>query len=219
VRADGTGSVERLTDDKDEQIPFSFSPDGKLLAFTQLSAGTNWDIWLLPIEGNEKSSWKPGTPKPFLKTPNVEFQPPQFSPDGRWLAYLSVEASTIPEVYVRPFPGPVGNWQISNGGGTFPTWSRNGKELFFRTNDDHILVSAYRVVGDSFQADKPQPWSPGRVADRGPWRNFDLAPDGKRFAVTNRLHSLEDAAPKNDKFVVLLNAFDELRRVASPSNK
>ena len=128
-------------------------------------------------------------------------------------------ASGTPEVYVSPFPGPGGNWQISNGGGVFPTWSRNGKELFFRTNDDHIMVSIYRVVGDSFQADKPQLWSPGQVANRGPWRNFDLTPDGKRFAVTYRQPSQEPAEMKNDKFVVLLDVFTELRRVASPANK
>ncbi len=217
VRADGTGDVERLLDNKDEQIPFSFSPDGKFLAFGQLSAGTNWDIWTLPLEGDERSGWKPGTPRPFLKTAAVEFQP-QFSPDGRWLAYMLADASTT-EVYVRPFPGPGGNWQISSGGGVHPTWSKNGKELFFRTIDDHIMVSTYRVVGDSFQADKPQLWSPGQLVNRGPWRNFDLAPDGKRFAVTNRPQSQENAAVKNDKFVVLLNAFDELRRVGSPGSK
>ena len=218
VRADGTGAVERLTDNKDEQIPFSFSPDGKFLAYAQLSAGTNWDIWILPLEGDEKSGWKPGTPRPFLKTPAVEFQP-AFSPDGRWVAYVSADASTS-EVYVRPFPGPGGNWQISNGGGTFPTWSRNGKELFFRApNQDQIMVSTYHVVGDSFQADKPQPWSRGQFVNRGPWRNFDVAADGKRFAVTNRSQTKDNAVEKNDKFVVLLNAFDELRHIATAGSK
>ena len=132
---------------------------------------------------------------------------------------MLADASTT-EVYVRPFPGPGGNWQISNGGGVFPTWSRNGKELFFRAlNEDHIMVSTYRIVGDSFQADQPQPWSPKQFAHRGPWRNFDLAADGKRFAVTNRPQSQENPAAKNDKFVVLLSAFDELRRVATPASK
>ncbi len=229
VRADGTGQVDRLLDNKDEQIPSSFSPDGKFLAFTELSPGTNWDIWILPLEGDEKSGWTPGTPRPFLKTPDLEFTP-AFSPDGRWLAYMSIDATTTNsvEVYVRPFPGPGGNWQISNGGGSFPTWSKDGKELFFRPADGHhIMVATYRVVGDSFQADKPQLWSPGQFVYRGPWRNFDLAPDGKRFAVTNRPQSQENAGPhavpysaaKNDKFVVLLNAFDELRRVVPPGSK
>jgi hypothetical protein len=80
-------------------------------------------------------------------------------------------------------------------------------------------MSAYRIVGESFQADKPQLCSAGKPADRGPWRNFDLAPDGKRFAVTSPSQGQENAPSKNDKFVVLLNAFNELRRVASPGNK
>jgi len=217
VRADGTGQVERLTESKDEQLASSFSPDGKFLAFAELSPGTNWDIWILPLEGNEKSGWKPGKPRVFLNSPALEFLP-AFSPDGRWLAYGLTDAS-MTEVYVRPFPGPGGSWQISSGG-THPTWSRNGKELFFRTiSGDHIMVSTYRIVGDSFQADKPQLWSPGQFVNRGPWRNFDLAADGKRFAVTNRPQSQDNAAPKNDKFILLLNAFDELRRVADPASK
>jgi hypothetical protein len=62
-------------------------------------------------------------------------------------------------------------------------------------------------------------WSPGQVANRGPWRNFDLTPDGKRFAVTYRQPSQEPAEMKNDKFVVLLDVFNELCRVASPASK
>ncbi len=218
VRADGTGQVERLTESTNGQIPSSFSPDGKFLAFNELSPGTNWDIWILPFEGDERSGWKPGPPRVFLNSPDLEFVP-AFSPDGRWLAYVLINTSGA-QVYVRPFPGPGGNWQISTDGGAFPTWSKNGKELFFRsTSEDRIMVSTYRVVGDSFQSDKPQVWSPGQFAHRGSWRNFDLAPDGKRFAVTNLRPGQQIAAAKYDKFVLLLNAFDELRRLTSPASK
>jgi serine/threonine-protein kinase len=218
VRADGTGQVERLTEGKNEQIASSFSPDGKFLAFCELSPGTNWDIWILPFEKDKSSGWRPGKPYVFLNTPYLEFLP-AFSPDGRWLAYTLTDASTA-EVFVRPFPGPGGSWQISSGGGSHPTWSRDGKQLFFRTTSgDRIMVSDYRVVGNSFQADKPRTWSPGQFVNRGPWRNFDLAPDGKRFAVTNRPQSQEKAATKNEKFVLVLNAFDDIQRVASPPGK
>ena len=217
VRADGTGQVERLMDSKNEQIPSSFSPDGKFLAFGELSPGTNWDIWILPFEGDERSGWKPGKPRVFLNSPNLEFTP-AFSPDGRWLAYVLVTTSES-EVYVRPFPGPGGSWQISTDGGVYPSWSRNAKELFFRSlSDDRIMVSTYRVVGDSFQSDKPQVWSPAQFVHRGSWRNFDPAPDGKRFAVTNRPPGQEIPAARYDKFDLLLNAFDELRRLTAPVN-
>jgi len=146
-RADGAGDALRLTDSKSAKYPSSWRPDGKVLAFTQLNPDTSWDILALPIEGDEKSGWKPGEPKPFLNGPFNEYDP-AFSPDGRWLAYSSNESGN-PEVYVRPFPGPGGKWQISVGGGLFPKWSRNGRELFYRTIDSKIMMAAYTTTGDS----------------------------------------------------------------------
>ena len=64
------------------------------------------------------------------------------------------------------FPDKGGKWQISNGGGVYPVWSRNGRELFFRTDDNRIMVAAYTVKGDSFVADKPRVWSEKRLANR-----------------------------------------------------
>ena len=89
----------------------------------------------------------------FLHSPflNVE---PMFSPDGRWLAYYSNESGRY-EVYVRPFPGPGGKWQISTNGGGVPTWSRARHELFYAALD-RIMVASYGVEGDSFRAEKPR---------------------------------------------------------------
>ena len=86
-------------------------------------------------------------------------------------------------MYVRPFPGPGGKWQISIGGEYYPKWSRNGKELFYRTADSKIMVVTYTASGDSFRADKPQLWSPGQFTTSSGIGTFDLHPDGKRFAV------------------------------------
>ena len=74
------------------------------------------------------------------------------------MAYSSDESGTY-QVYVRAFPDKGGKWQISNSGGAYPMWSRNGHELFFETLDNHIMVAAYTVKGDSFVADKPRVWS------------------------------------------------------------
>jgi hypothetical protein len=102
-----------------------------ILAFDQNNPDGSVHIMTLTIEGNEKSGWKPGEPKPFLNSPfNEEY--PAFSPDGRWLAYASNESGNT-EVYVRSFPSPGGKWQVSTGGGGFPKWSRSSKELFYRT--------------------------------------------------------------------------------------
>ena len=133
-------------------------------------------------------------------------------PDGRWLAYASNESGRF-EAYVRPFPGPGGKWQISTAGGEYPTWSRNGKELFFRTADQKIMVATYTGPGDSFRADKPRLWSEGQLTDRYAFtRNFDLHPDGQRFAVLKAPEGQAEA--KLDKVVLIQNFFDELRRIA-----
>jgi len=215
IRADGAGDAQRLAQSKNSQYARSWRPDGKVLAFRQLNPDTNLDILTLPIEGDEKSGWKPGEPKPFVNSAFIEVEP-AFSPDGRWLAYQSNESGTN-ELYVRPFPGPGGKWQISTGGGLYPKWSRNGKELFYRTADSRIMVATYTASGDSFRADKPQLWSPGQFTNRGPnVYNFDLHPDGKRFAVLKAPGT--EATPAVNKVSFIFNFFDELRSKLSPNN-
>jgi Tol biopolymer transport system component len=209
IRADGAGDAQRLAESKNAQYAGSWRSDGKVLAFGQFNPGTNWDILTLPIEGDEKSGWKPGEPKPFMNSASTELDP-AFSPDGRWFAYTSDESGGN-EVYVRPFPGPGGKWQISTGEGYLPKWSRNGKELFYRTRDSKIMAVTYTASGDSFHADKPQLWSPGQFTDRGRGTyNFDVHPDGKRFAVLKAPGAEQAAAVNHVSFI--FNFFDELRR-------
>ena len=210
-RADGTGDAQRLTVSKDLQFPASWRSDGRTLAFVEFnsSGGTSW-LMTLSLEGDEKSGWKPNEPKPFVNTP-FENGYPDFSPDGRWLAYTSTE-SGIHEVYVRPFPGPGGRWQISSGGGVLPKWAKNGRELFYRTRspDSRIMVVNYSVSGESFHADKPRLWSPGQFTDLGVFLNFDVHPDGKRFAVL-KAPGAEGQAEANNKVNFIFNFFDVLR--------
>jgi eukaryotic-like serine/threonine-protein kinase len=217
-RADGAGKALRLTGGKAQKFPDSWSPDGKVLAFHQLNPDTVWDVMTLAVEGDEKSGWKVGEPKPFVNSPFTEWAP-AFSPDGRWLAYTSNESGNY-EVYVQPFPGPGGKWQVSTGGGNSPRWSRNGKELFYRTGDNKLMAATYATSGDSFHSDKPQLWSPGQFTEAAGSSaytlNFDLHPDGKRFAVLKVGGTGE--APKVDKVSLIFNFFDELRRKV-PSGK
>lgn len=123
-RADGSGDVQRLTEGQNNQTPSSWHPSGKFLAFYEARPQTGFDVMLLPMEGNEASGWKPGKPTVFLSTPFNEMEP-MFSPDGRWIAYQSSESGRY-EVYVRPFPGPGGRWQVSSEGGLLPTCGRGG---------------------------------------------------------------------------------------------
>ena len=136
-----------------------------------------------------------------------------FSPDGRWLAYVSDESGRD-EVYVRPFPGPGGKWQVSTGGGSDPTWSRARHELFYGTPDQRIMVAAYVGAGVSFRAEKPRLGSSvrfSRISGQFP-RSFDLHPDGERFALTADRES--QSYDDRHHVTLIFNFFDELRRIA-----
>jgi len=152
MRADGGGEVVRLTEAKHPQFAFSFSPDGKRLAFAELDPQTNVDLWTLPLEGAESDHPKAGEPEPFLVTPFNEMMP-MISPDGHWLAYYSDESGRD-EVYVRPFPGPGGKWQISTAGGDKPVWSKKTRELFYRSSEG-MMVASYTANVEAFVASKP----------------------------------------------------------------
>jgi Tol biopolymer transport system component len=212
-RADGTGEAQRLTDGSYEQVPASSDPSGRLIAFAERRPDTGRDVMILRIDGNEESGWKPGKPTVFLNSRFSETEP-MFSPDGRWLAYVSNETGRD-EVYVRPFPGPGGTWQISTGGGSGPTWSRARHELFYGTPDHRVMVASYSSEGDTFRAEKPRLGSNIRFSPRPgtSGRNFDVHPDGERFALTAE----REPQSHDDKHRVTLifNFVDELRRMAS----
>jgi serine/threonine-protein kinase len=215
MRADGGGDPQRLTESRNNQRATSWRPDGKVLAFRQASPEATYDLLTLPIERNGTSGLKPGEPQPFLSGSFI-LDWPAFSPDGRWLAYHSVE-SGISEVYVRPFLGAGGKWQISTGGGGYPRWSRNGRDLFYRTPDNRIMVVTYAASGNSFRADRPQLWSPGQLGLRpGGVSNYDLHPDGNRFAVLKAPETEENTAA--NRVNIVLNWFEELRRLVPTGN-
>jgi serine/threonine protein kinase len=214
-RSDGAGEAQRLTQSRIAKYGGSWSPDGKVLVFEQRNPDTSWDIMKLTVEGDEKTGWKIGEPKPLLNSAFNE-RTPAFSPDGRWLAYKSDESGS-PEVYVQPFPGLAGRWQISTGGGANPKWSRNGKELYYRTftitggQDVKVMVAPYSIAGESFHAEKPHIWSPGQFSIRGSeYSGFDLHPDGKRVAVLRAPEA--ETGPALNKVTLMFNFFEELRR-------
>jgi serine/threonine-protein kinase len=157
----------------------------------------------------DASGLRAGKPEAFLQTPFDERQG-AFSPDGRWLAYSSNESGTY-QIYVRAFPDKGGKWQISNSGGVEPVFSRNGRELFFRTEDNQIMVASYAVKGGSFVADRPRVWSEKRLANLGVVPNYDLAPDGKRIVALMPVETAEGQKAQN-QVIFLENFFDEVRR-------
>ena len=203
-KADGTGQPARLTTSRNRQGQASWHPGGRLLAFTEVRPGTVQDLMVLPIEGDETSGFRPGTPEPFLSTPSLEFDP-QFSPDGRWIAYTS-NVSGATEVYVRPYPGPGGTWQVSAGSGRAPRWSRSKPELYYSAGN-RIMAVPYEEAGGSFAAGTPRPWADlpaGSLA-------FDWHPDGERLAL---VEAEQGAGGRLSTRVLVFSMFDELRRRA-----
>ncbi|HEV2200649.1 MAG TPA: protein kinase [Bryobacteraceae bacterium] len=217
TRADGGGKPQSLLRTKGLAWPWSISPDGKRLAYFELGT-LGYDLWSVPIEG-DGVALRARKPEALLQTP-FDKRYPVFSPDERWLAYMSNESGAY-EIYVRAFPDASsggGKWQISSGGGTYPMWSRTARQLFFETLDNRVMAAAYTVQGNSFVAEKPRPWSERQLANLvNSSRNIDLAPDGKRFAV---ILPVEQAGSQQarSRVTFIENFSDEVRRKA-PAGK
>jgi serine/threonine-protein kinase len=213
LRSDGTGEVQRLTESDNFQNPGSWHPSGKLLAFIERHPQTGRDLWILPLDGDEASGWRPGKPYLFLASAFEELGP-SFSPDGRWLAYHSNESGRY-EAYVRPFPGPGGKYLISTAGGSYPVWAQDRQELFYYASDKRLMVSTYAGQGEAFSAERPRPWAETRLQlPSDIWyrfRRFALHPDGRRFAY---LAPPEGVVDGGDHVTLVLNFFEELRRLA-----
>jgi serine/threonine-protein kinase len=170
----------------------SWSPDGMTLAFHERKPNGERDIWVVS-QGND--------PVPFLLTPFDE-RSPRFSPDGKWLAYVSDESGRN-DVYVQPFPGPGPKWLVSTDGGIDPVWSRDGRELFYR-HDDQLMAVAV-AAKNPFSAGRPQRLFEFRfdAGDNGP--NYDVSRDGKWFVMPK-----SDQGPAPSELHVVLNWFGEV---------
>ena len=202
--ADGTGQSERLTNDLNrDPSAKSFSPDGSKLVFVQFNEETRWNIHVLDMKEARSS-------RPLLQTPFVEGNP-VISPDGRWLAYRSNETGRY-EIYVRPFPDvDRGKWQISTNGGNAPLWSPDVRELFYQSG--RALMVAAVHAGASFSSERPRSLFEGPYFDIEPGlRHFDISPDGRRFVMIKDVQEIEASA--RDELTIVLNWFDELRRLA-----
>jgi Tol biopolymer transport system component len=161
----------------------SFASDGKHLVISHSTAqgGGGYELATATIEG-EKGHRKLGAVEPFLTMP-FDQRPPALSPDGKWIAYDSLEAGAV-EVYVRPFPGPGGKWRVSNGGGMHPIWFRNSRELLYHNpSTSRTMVVSYSVSGSEFRPGRPESWSNTPLQGNPVYHFYDLAPDGKRLAV------------------------------------
>ena len=173
--ANASGTEEVLLQSADLKRPNSWSPDGRFILYA--SSQNNTDLMVLPMTGERK-------PFPFLSTPFSE-QQGTFSPDGRWVAYQSNESGRL-EIYVRSFPGPGGQWQVSSSGGISPRWRADGKELYYVAADNQLMASSVVVQGGTLTPGTPMPLFQTHIVD-GPFRpQYDVARDG-RFLINTEL--------------------------------
>jgi Tol biopolymer transport system component len=187
--ADGSGAVERLTNSPNPHAAMSWSSSG-LLAYTD-SLGGDRDIAVLDVATGKSNV--------FLKTAFREGGA-QFSPNGHWIAYVSDESGRA-EVYVQSYPGPGGKWPVSSDGGSEPMWNRNGRELFYRSQDRMMAVPV--STADGFSIGRPQMLFERRYASiqlpqTAPY--YDVTPDGQRFLMVK-----EGEASPGPPISVILN--------------
>jgi len=165
--SDGSGAEETLLTLTDQPELDDWSRDGKYVLYSRpISGGPFRQIWALPLEGERK-------PSLILERGTSG----KLSPDGRWLAYTSGESGRF-EVYVMPFGGGQGKWQVSANGGTRPQWSKEGKELFYMDLVFNLVAVPVSNAGGALQFAAPHTlvnnWSAPQVI-------YDVAPDGKKF--------------------------------------
>jgi Tol biopolymer transport system component/DNA-binding winged helix-turn-helix (wHTH) protein len=183
----GTGESKRLTSDPHTAFPVSWSPDGTLLTLNKLGEPGRLSIWIQPVAGGE--------PTLFHRGEGLEGEA-VFSPDGGRIAYMSNETGRN-EIYVRPYPGPGSEVQISVAGGEEPVWARNG-ELFFRHDDEMMvadLAPGHRPIGP------PARLFAGNYVRNGVLAGYDVARDGRRLLMIKASPDTRDPS----RFTVVLN--------------
>jgi Tol biopolymer transport system component len=164
----GAGSEEELFESDEPTFLDDWSPDARFILYDTRSQATKYDIWVLPLFGDRRR-------QPFLQTEFNESLA-NFSPDGKWIAYVSDETGTN-EVYVKEFQGSDAKWRISTGGGGSARWRRDGKELFYMSGGKMMAVDV-KVGGKDFDSGMPKPLFETRIV-----QNFDVTRDGQKFLI------------------------------------
>ena len=206
-RSDGGGHAEVVTTTPWVTAPFSYSPDGKFIAALEQGreAANTFDIVVVSLADKKVT--------PFVSTARAELGA-AFSPDGKWIAYQSDDTS-VPEIYVRPFPGPGGKWQISTQGGVTPRWTKNGREIVYTTGDsiEQFMAVEITASNDTITAGRPQKLFEAHVAHPANAWWYDVSADGNRFVI---LKADETGASGGYTHVTLITNFLEtIRRVTS----
>jgi Tol biopolymer transport system component len=220
IRADGSGSPERLVQREDVLVPAAWMPSGRQLLYYRLSSETTsppfaatsdapW-IWVHDAAAANSETALPGT---LANAGGVDV-----SPDGRWIAYHSDESGR-PQVYVQAYPGPAPRYQVSADGGISPIWRTDGRELFYvrteapfplGTVDAHVMAVPVSL-DPTFRFGRPTELFAGPYVMNNPARAYDVSADGQRFLL---IQSHERRPGVITDMIVVQNWFSELRRLA-----
>jgi Tol biopolymer transport system component len=177
--SNGAGAEEPLFKSPGVKYFTDWSADGLFILFDILDPRTNYDVWILPLTGEQRPSAIAASP--FNDTSG------RFSPIGNWIAYASDESGRS-EVYVRDVRASGNRWQISNGGGFQPQWARDARELFFLAPDRKLMAVNVRMDATSFEASQPRPLFQTAVPDLENARNrYAVSRDGQRFLINTVL--------------------------------
>jgi len=160
--------------------PSDWSRDGKLIALTHTEPKTRMDIDVYSIADRKMT--------PFLVT-EFEERDARYSPDGRWIAYESIESGNR-EVYIEPFPGPGGKVQVSTAGGSTPVWRPDGREIFYVATSGKMMAAEIKP-GSTFEVGQAMPLFDVQLKQGADWA-YDIAPDGERFLLNI---ALQEEAP------------------------
>ena len=204
--ADGTGVTEKLFSMENRGLlPWCWSSDGKTLIMLETDLGTTWDFGMLSMEGDRER-------KPLLIEEPVDLNP-KISPDGRYMAYGSLE-SDQQEIYIRPFPDvDEGKWQVSTAGGYTPLWSPDGKELFYLTLENAVMAVGVEMKPTLILGTPEELFRGLFVGGAGSGHTWDIHPDGDRFLMLKQAGapSSTEAAPR-PKIIIVQNWFEELKQ-------
>ncbi|HEY2825947.1 MAG TPA: protein kinase [Gemmatimonadales bacterium] len=194
VPADGSGSPVRVTLPPGRWLTGPFEPGGKGLVLTGVPEGkTKAEIWRADLDGTNAR---------MVLSSDFNNAAYGLSPDGKWLAYWTNESGRG-EIFVRPYPGPGGRWQVSLDGGSEAIWSANGKEIFYR-KDDKMLAASVRTV-PTFEITGRTTLFSGPYDSNFPSPNYDVSKDGQTFVM------LQPAESSELSVFVTLNWFDQFR--------
>jgi Tol biopolymer transport system component len=175
--ASGAGTEELLLKTDHNKFTTDWSADGRYILYGVNHPKTKFDIWVLPMFGDQK-------PFPFLQTEFNE-RNSRFSPDGRWIAYASDE-SGINQIYVQAFPTLGGKRQVSTNGGYFLSWRRDGSELFYVAGDKTMMAVNVKGEGTTFVSGEPKPlFELHTPSANAAVAQFAVTADGQKFLVAN----------------------------------